>query len=180
MSWNVHLLTIINTWSGNPVLDSIMTFCAKYLIFAIFVTGALLALRSLRRREVRPVLLAGAGLTAAFTFSVVLAALHHELRPFQTHPVRLLINHPGGQSFPSDHATAAFAIAFAVLVFFSHRWGVLLLLAATLVGFSRIYAGLHYPLDIVGGALAALLGVAVASIGRHRPASLRTPEAMTA
>lgn len=180
MSWNVQLLTTINHWSGNQFLDNIMKFCAQDLILVIFATLALLCLRSLRRRERRPVLLVGAGLGAAFTFSVILAALHRELRPFQTHPVRLLINHAAGQSFPSDHATAAYAMAFAVLIFFSRRWGVILLLAATLVGFSRIYAGLHYPLDIMGGALAALLGVALATAGaggirRYRNSRAQTP-----
>ena len=118
MSWNISLLTTINNWSGNVVLDDLMTFCATYLIFAIFVVVATLALRSLRQRQFRPVVLAGVGLGAVFTCNLLFAALHRELRPFQTHPVHLLINHSGGQSFPSDHATAAFAMALAVLVFF--------------------------------------------------------------
>ena len=173
VSWNVRLLTTINNWSGNPVLDDLMKFCAKDLIFVIIAAVGLLALRSLRRHGLRPAVLTGIGLGAAFTASLVLAALHRELRPFQTHPVHVLINHTGGQSFPSDHATAAFAVAFAVLVFLSRRWGVALLLAATLVGLSRVYAGLHYPGDILGGALAALLGVALASVAGmlHRRAS---------
>ena len=162
MSWNAQLLATINGWSGNAVLDALMVFCAKYLIFAIFATLALLGLASLRRREVRPVALAGSALVIAFGLSLLGAVLHPELRPFQTHPVHLLVDHPGGQSFPSDHATAAFAVALAVLVFLSRRWGGLLLIAAALVAFSRVYAGLHYPGDVLGGALAGLLGIAVA------------------
>ena len=164
MSWNAQLLATINGWSGNAVLDALMVFCAKYLILAIFAALALLSLRSLRRREVRPVALAGVALATAFGLSLLGAAVHPELRPFQTHRVHLLVDHPGGQSFPSDHATAAFAVALAVLVFLSRRWGGALLIAATLVAFSRVYAGLHYPGDVLGGALAGLLGIAVASL----------------
>lgn len=164
MSWNVRLLTTINGWSGNAVPDAIMLFCARYLIFAMFAALALLVVGSLRRRAVRPVALTGVALVAAFGFSLLGAMAHPELRPFQTHPVHLLLAHPGGQSFPSDHATAAFAIALAVLVLLSRRWGAVLLLAATLVAVSRVYAGLHYPGDVLGGAVAGLLGITVAGL----------------
>lgn len=165
MSWNARLLRTINDWSGNAALDAVMRFCAQYLIFAIFAVLAVLGLASLRRRAVRPVGLAGATLVAALAVNLLGARLHPELRPFQTQRVHQLIAHPGGQSFPSDHATAAFAVALAVLVFLSRRWGVVLVVAATLVAFSRVYAGLHYPGDVLGGAAAGLLGLAVAVIG---------------
>ena len=69
-------------------------------------------------------------------------------------------------SFPSDHAAAAFAIAFCVLAF--SRWaGVGFLSAATLIGLSRIALGMHYPSDVLAGLLvgwaAALL---VVQLGR--------------
>ena len=53
-------------------------------------------------------------------------------------------------SFPSDHAAAAFAIAFAILAF-SRRAGMRFLVAATLIGLSRIALGLHYPSDVIAG-----------------------------
>jgi undecaprenyl-diphosphatase len=69
-------------------------------------------------------------------------------------------------SFPSDHAAVAFAIAFAVLAF-SRRAGSVFLAAATLISLSRFALGLHYPSDVLAGALigwaAALLTV---SLGR--------------
>ena len=65
-------------------------------------------------------------------------------------------------SFPSDHAAVAFAIAFGVLAF-SRRAGILFLAAATLISLSRIALGLHYPSDVLAGALvgwaAALLTI---------------------
>lgn len=83
-------------------------------------------------------------------------------RPYATHPAsdHLLSAASADPSFPSDHATAAFAIAFAVLAF-SRRGGLAFLAAATLIGVSRIGLGMHYPSDVLAGAavgwLAAML-----------------------
>ena len=78
-------------------------------------------------------------------------------RPFVDHPAltHLLSARSADPSFPSDHAAAAFAIAFAVLAF-SRRAGALFLVAATLIGLSRIALGMHYPSDVVAGLLVGL------------------------
>ncbi len=75
-------------------------------------------------------------------------------RPYVAHPglTHLLSAASPDPSFPSDHAAAAFAIAFAVLAF-SRRAGVGFLLAATLIALSRIALGLHYPSDVLAGIL---------------------------
>lgn len=60
--------------------------------------------------------------------------------------------HYGGKSFPSNHAANMFALAtFLSLVF--RRGSVIFFATACLVGYSRIYCGVHYPLDVLGGAL---------------------------
>lgn len=56
------------------------------------------------------------------------------------------------KSFPSSHATIAFALAFTVF-WFNKSWGAPLLLAALLVGWGRVYVGVHYPLDVAVGAV---------------------------
>lgn len=64
------------------------------------------------------------------------------------------------KSFPSSHATVAFALAFTVF-WFNKSWGIPLLIAAFLVGWGRIYVGVHYPLDV---AIGAVLGGAVSYV----------------
>ncbi|MEU0556703.1 phosphatase PAP2 family protein [Dactylosporangium sp. NPDC006015] len=70
-----------------------------------------------------------------------------------------LIPHDAGGSLPSDHATAAFTIAVAIGWFLYRRWGITLLVTATVVGVARIWVGVHYPGDILAG-----LGIALASV----------------
>jgi len=75
-------------------------------------------------------------------------------RPFASHEAATyLLSAPSPDpSFPSDHAAAAFAIAFCVLAF--SRWaGLGFLAAATLIGLTRIALGLHYPSDVLAGML---------------------------
>jgi membrane-associated phospholipid phosphatase len=80
-------------------------------------------------------------------------------RPFVAHPNEtVLLTAPSSEpSFPSDHAIAAFAIAFSVALTGGRRLGALFLAAATLIGITRVIVGLHYPGDIAGGALIGFL-----------------------
>ena len=76
-------------------------------------------------------------------------------RPTFAHPdqAHLFFVPPSSDpSFPSDHSTAAFAIAFAVF-FLSRKVGIGFLIVATLVALSRVFVGLHYPSDVVAGVL---------------------------
>lgn len=158
---NYDLFRTINDWSGNRALDDVMKVLAKDLIFVVFAVFAVLCGIRLRDRDTRPVIFAFGGLILTFVFGQIAAKVHSEPRPFQTHQVHQLIAHEPGQSFPSDHATAAFGVAFAVLMFLSRVWGVILAVAGLAIGFARVYDGLHYPGDIAGAALVAVLGVGV-------------------
>lgn len=173
---NTRLLTTVNGWSGNRWLDELMRLAAQYLIFVVFAIVAALVLRRLTRREWRPMVLTAGTLGVAFALGLVAAAVYPERRPFQTHDVHLLVAHAPGQSFPSDHATASFAIAFAVLAFLSRGWGLVLLLVAALIGFARVYDGIHYPGDILGSIVVALVAVlVVGAVGRVLPRHARSP-----
>ena len=79
------------------------------------------------------------------------------VRPFEViSGVTNLINHDIGQSFPSGHASFIFALAAAVL-FYYPKISILFFIAAILTGLGRIIAGVHYPSDILAGAVIGII-----------------------
>jgi undecaprenyl-diphosphatase len=80
-------------------------------------------------------------------------------RPFVAHPHDTLLLVPPSHepSFPSDHAVAAFAIAFSVAFVGGRRVGAGFLAGASVIALGRVLVGLHYPGDVAGGALIGLL-----------------------
>ena len=89
----------------------------------------------------------------------VIGAIWHRPRPYESHHVYTL-SHSHDPSFPSDHASAAFAIAFAVLLF---DWlvGALFLVAAVVIGIGRVVIGAHYPADVLAGVAVGLASALV-------------------
>ena len=82
-------------------------------------------------------------------------------RPYVSGLTNLLIAPSADPSFPSDHATAAFAIAAAFLLHGLWRRGWGFLAAAALVAVSRVYVGTHYVGDVAGGAATGLTAAAI-------------------
>lgn len=82
---------------------------------------------------------------------------------------------------PSDHTTAATAIGLGLLLLTPFRkLGVLALAAAVLIGFARVFVGIHWPIDVAGGLLTGTVGAAIAwgaalLISRQRPSTIGKP-----
>jgi Membrane-associated phospholipid phosphatase len=79
-------------------------------------------------------------------------------RPFQEWSnLHILIPKPKGFSFPSGHTSSSFAAAGAIYFSGNKKWSIPALILAALIGFSRLYFGVHYPTDVICGALLGFL-----------------------
>lgn len=95
-------------------------------------------------------------------------------RPFLTmDDLTVLVSAPSGYSFPSGHSCAAFAAAYALAR--SFRRGGWAYLPAALIALSRIYVGVHYPSDILVGALIGTLAAMVVYWLSHRVIKEKVP-----
>ena len=75
------------------------------------------------------------------------------VRPFAVHPAELLISPPGDASFPSGHTACSFAAAAAVWFAGYRRAGAAAFAVAAVIAFSRLYLYVHWPTDVLGGAV---------------------------
>jgi undecaprenyl-diphosphatase len=129
-------------------------FAATLAIICLAANGPRFA--SWRRTAV------AAGLSAALGLAVgsLIAQFVDRARPFVSDPgsVHLFAAHSADAGFPSDHATAAFAIAVAI-VLRKRDLGIFALLAASVLSVGRVAIGVHYPSDVIAG---AALGAAAA------------------
>jgi undecaprenyl-diphosphatase len=102
-----------------------------------------------------------AGAAIALLVNQAIGKIWNRQRPFTTHPsAHVWGSRSHDPSFPSDHASAAFAIAFAVFLF-DRLVGSVFLAAAVFIGVGRVFIGAHYPADVLAG---ALVGFAVALV----------------
>ena len=98
----------------------------------------------------------------ALLINQIIAAFWHRPRPYESHPAVYHLSHSHDPSFPSDHASAAFGIAFGIY-FVDRRIGRLFLVVAALIAAGRVVVGAHYLTDVLAsvvvGAVAAALVV---------------------
>ena len=144
--------------------------------WAILIGPAVLAILWLAGTEADRAATVATGLAGclALALAAAISTLVDAPRPFVDAGAFNYLAHVRDGSFPSDHATLAFAIAIGLCL---HRpptlpWVWLLLLAvAAAVGWARIFLGAHYPSDIAGGALVAVASVVTVATPAGRAAS---------
>jgi undecaprenyl-diphosphatase len=138
-------------------LDSVLSFLGEYGVPLASVLMLVVTWNWARRQRDAPSAVAGvlwAGLASgiALVLNVPVRAIVQRPRPFVAHPgqLDLLTNHQANGSFASDHATFTAAIAVGLLLI-HRKFGLIAAGLAAFEGFLRVFMGVHYPTDVVGG-----------------------------
>lgn len=153
----------------SKIFDGLIIFFAVYFPYIVVILAGLFLLFHHeilkaenpyrvfleKKKEILMVFFSG---FLAYFISVILKILFHTSRPFLILPDVQALFPETGYAFPSGHATFFMALAFSI--FFLHKKaGYLFMLFALLIGLARIVAGVHFPIDILGG---FILGALVA------------------
>jgi len=154
-----ELFYLINKGTQNPLFDKLMPFLTDFDNWKIPMLLAWLALIIWGGRKGRIL-----ALVTVITITISDQTSSHLLKPLigRIRPcnvledVRLLVNCTGSYSFPSGHATNMFALA----TLFSYKYRKLtpyFFILASTIAYSRVYVGVHYPFDVIAGALLGCL-----------------------
>lgn len=153
------------------IYEFLIIFLAKYLGWILGVSAVIIFLWPFRSSLIpafarasagrrangsRVVEAFGSAFVARFGVAEIIRYFYGRPRPFQTGDFLPLIPHEGGGAFPSGHAVFLFALATSVFIY-NRRWGMVFFVGAFLVGAGRVLAGLHWPSDILGGAVVGIL-----------------------
>ncbi len=162
MSLDTQVFYALNSLAGqSSFVDGAIVFCASYLAYILAVLFPVLVFFSqYSKREKWELLLVpgAAALVSRFGVAELIRFFYHHPRPFVGLPGVHALFTDSSWSFPSGHATFFFALSTAIYLY-NKKWGTWFLVASVVVTLGRVMAGVHYPSDILGG---ALIGVAVA------------------
>jgi undecaprenyl-diphosphatase len=168
-SLNHGLFLALNA-SSEPSAGMLLlaVLAAKYLIVLVPLHIALVWLGG-TRDDMRLIALASAvALVMALALSQLVGLVFYTPRPFLLGLGRTWMDHRPSSSFPSNHATVFFTYAVVLGLFAAWRLAAIVAALGLVVAWSRIYLGVHFPLDMVGAAfVSALSGVAAMQLARR-------------
>lgn len=159
MNIDQHITQLINGAAGSSyALDSLMILTSQYGVPLIIFFVILQWWSRRERLHVRHACVAaGLSFLIGLGLNQIILLFVHRVRPYDAGLTHLIISRSADWSFPSDHATATFAIATAFLLQGLPKRGVLLLLGALVMCVSRVFVGTHYASDVLGGAITGIV-----------------------
>jgi len=178
---NQIFFTLYNLAHQSLFLDKIIVFFAQIFPYIVVISAGIFLLlhnevfyssnpfRELKQKWKEIVLVFFSGISA-WCIASLLKIFIHTARPFQIFPNVVALFPKTDFAFPSGHATFFIALAFAI--FFSHKKvGYYFIFFAILIGLARIMAGVHFPIDILGG---YFIGILVAYLVRLLYAKIKS------
>lgn len=168
--WDTWLFYLVNVKAANPVFDVVMPFITEKepLIYVLGALWLVLFWRAGRRgRIVAIATLVVVAISDQASANLLKSMFSRTRPPYVLESVRRLVDTTRSFSFPSAHAANSFAVASFISSFYP-RTRLWLYLAAALVAYSRVYVGVHFPTDVLAGAVLGLaVGLGVAFLLRR-------------
>lgn len=162
MVFDSGIFEVVQSLTGNSVVDQVMMFFAEYLVILVPLSLVYLWFQD-RNGKVDSVLVFGAtvvGILTAYAFSF----LYSHQNPSVSYET-IIAADSMENAFPSQHTATVFSAAFGFLIRKRKILGYLMVVAAVLTGFARVYVGEHWPMDILGSVVASSTGIVVAYYG---------------
>lgn len=153
LSFDNRIFFWLNGLAGkNGWFDAVVIFFAAYTAYVLPVCLVLYWFYGKKKLAVRKMLTVafGAFVLGRYVLVELIRLLIHENRPFVSGRATQLFYKGNEWSFPSGHVAAFIAIATAVC-FYNRKLGIWLFALGLIVGIARVIAGVHYPVDILGG-----------------------------
>lgn len=165
----VHIdqsLFLILNGAHSPFFDQFFWYATKPIVwFPLYLLVLVLLIRTFKLRSITIVMALALMIAASDQLSNISKYGTHRLRPSHTPEIEQMVHsvndYKGGQyGFYSGHASTNFAIAVYLILFLrrKHLWLIpVLLVWASIMAYSRIYLGVHFPGDTLAGAIAGVL-----------------------
>jgi len=158
-----YFFNLINGFAGRSgLLDGLAVFFAVYSEYVLLFILAGLLLFNFKKHW--KMVFSGLIISAVSRFVVasLIRFMWFRPRPFVENSVNLLVNHSGEEaSFPSGHASFYFALSTVVFLH-NRKLGIFFYFVTVIMTLSRVFIGIHWPVDILFG---ALLGIFMGWIG---------------
>ncbi|GAA5020725.1 phosphatase PAP2 family protein [Marivirga lumbricoides] len=166
IEWDIRLFLFLNGLHTDWLDPVMLAITGKYLWIPLYVVILAIMIRKLKWRSIY--------IMVAFALLITLAdqsasglfkPFFERLRPCYNPDIQEMVHivkHCGGKyGFASSHASNTFALAIFLWLIYRNLFGKIMIGWAVLVSYSRIYVGVHYPADIIMGAILGLLSALI-------------------
>lgn len=158
---DIEIFRSVNNMAGHSqLLDGFGIFMARYSIYVLAIFLIFKWFQTRKDFNYRKVLILAIWnfITSELVGKLIAGKLYYHTQPFtRLHNVHQLIPKDIGNSYPSDHTIVFFSFLIILFIFSKSNWRYSYLFVALVVGWSRMFVGVHYPVDVLTGMLISII-----------------------